>query len=167
MSSQFRAVQISWDGLGANGLSGEPDDFSHLNVALVVTGAQLRATHRLDKGMGHELAVASLAEGDWDVAFQAVDLSGNESSWSGRTTVTVSATVDAEAIQQSVDSALEQYEATVGRAVALANSVNAVANNVIVAGWETPPQEGVVDTSYWEGPDGQWWILRQAPTSPS
>lgn len=161
---EFRAAQITWDGLAANGLSGEPADFSHLNVALVPTGTTLRTTHTIDRGMGYNLAVASLAEGDFDVAFQAVDINGNVSAWGGRTTFTCSALVDAEAIQRSVDAALAPYEATVGEAVALANAASIIAQDAILEG-ETPPASGRVDISYWEGPDGQWWILREAPST--
>lgn len=163
VEAQFRAAHIYWDGLSNAGTTGRVPDFDHLGVALVREAAQLRETHVFDGPQATSMAVAGLDEGTYDVAFRAYDTQGNVSAWSARTTFTSSATVDPQDIQDAVDTALRPLEDSIGYAVGLANAVSAVSTQVLVENWETPPSEGIVDTSYWQGPDGQWWILRERP----
>lgn len=157
--SQFQAVQMTWDTLDYQGGSGVPSDFDHLGIAIVSRNGALTENYATGGPGEYSYAVASLPEGDYDLAIRSYDKQGNVSPWSGRRQFTVEVTVDAQAIQSAVDDALAPYEDTIGEAVAMAQASLNLAENTVIEN-PVPPDAGIEDVSVWKGPDGKWWILR-------
>lgn len=163
VQSAYQAMQITWDGLAADGSSGAPVDFSHLGIAVVPEGGALREMYTTDGPAGRVLTLANLAQDTYDIAIRSYDLRGNVSAWSNRVTASVTVTVDARAIQDAVDNAMSAYDDSIGAAINFAAGIQNLASDMIVYG-DWPPDEGTAGVSYWRGPDGKVWKLNTLVT---
>lgn len=158
----FQALEIVWDGLDVTGESGRPADFSHLGCSVRLEGKAPIEEYTTASPNQLSLAVAGLTPGDYEVRIRSWDVAGNVSDWSDGALVDVSATVDADSIQEAVDAALAPYDDTIGKAVEQANAMGVLMNETVKYGY-TPPSEGSVGLTYWQGPDGKWWQLKTVP----
>ena len=90
------------------------------------------------------------------VALYAVDQTGNESPWGASDTITLTAAVDPDAINKSVEEALKK-----GDAISKATRKEILdmfakmgrSGDIIDSAW--PPSRGVVGKSLWVSPDGR------------
>lgn len=156
--SAYQALQVTWDGLAANGSSGTPLDFDHLGIAVVTEGGVLTENYTTDGPAGRTLTLANLAQDTYDVALRAYDKRGNVSAWGARTTVAVTVTVDTNAIQSAVDTAMSAYDNTIGAAIDFAAGIQNLSSSLIEYG-DVPPDSGSPGVSYWCAPDGKIWKL--------
>lgn len=163
VSTAYQALQITWDGLAADGNSGTPRDFDHLGVAVVAEGGVLRETYTTDGPAGRVVTLANLRADTYDVAIRSWDKRGNVSGWSNRATVEVTVTVDTQAIQASVDRAMAAYDDSIGAAIDFASAIQNLSSSFIEIG-EVPPDSGNEGQSYWQGPDGKVWKLKTLVT---
>ena len=155
LSQRQGVLIVGWDGKSADG-GGMPADLSYLNVG--VKGPQdgamvLRGS--LVKDGQCVLAGLPLNE-PLQVALYAVDRTGNESGWGGAESITLTAAVDPDAINKSVEEALKKGDALskATRKEILDMFARMGRSGDIIDGvW--PPSRGVVGKSLWVSPDGR------------
>ena len=159
-------LQVTWDGATADGGS-MPEDLHHLEVAVTLPGtppAPGAPLTRMDPA-SRTVVVADLEAREWQVVLRAVDTVGNASPWSAPARVTLSQTVDPDAIRRQVDERIrssKEIERT-ARAQALAALVaagRAAGGDVLTTDY--PPDAGTVGSTLWVAPDGRVFRLTQA-----
>lgn len=155
LSQRQGVLVVMWDGKSADG-GGMPADLSYLNVgvkapadgALVVRGSLVR---------GGQCILAGLPLNEpLSVALYAVDRTGNESGWGASESITLTAAVDPDVINKSVEEALKKGDAlskATRKEILDMFAKMGRSGDIIDSAW--PPSRGVVGKSLWVSPDGR------------
>lgn len=153
-------LQITWDGHAADG-SGMPNDLDHLEAAVTTQGAEpTTPTVRIDPG-SRTTVVAGLPVTTHQVRLRAVDRTGNASSWSAPTTITLEQTVDEDAISKQVDDRIhnsaELDRKVTAETLKTLGGLGTAADGVLTDPY--PPDTGTPGSTLWVAPDGRIYRL--------
>ena len=155
LSQRQGVLIVAWDGKSADG-GGMPADLSYLNVG-VKTPADGALVPRGSLVKDGQCVLAGLPLNEpLQVALYAVDRTGNESAWGGTSEITLTAAVDPDAINKSVEEALKKGDAlskATRKEILEMFAKMGRSGDIIDGVW--PPSRGVVGKSLWVSPDGR------------
>lgn len=153
-------LQVTWDGHAADG-SGMPNDLDHLEAAVTTQGTEpTTPTVRIDPG-SRTTVVAGLPVTTHQVRLRAVDRTGNTSSWSAPSTITLEQTVDKDAISKQVDDRIrnsaELDKKVTAETLKTLGGLGTAADGVLTDPY--PPDTGTPGSTLWVAPDGRIYRL--------
>lgn len=166
LTQTLGVLNVTWNGLGAHD-EGMPADYDHVEVSIQIPGAEPARTTDMVKPV-QQIPVAGLAMREWEVRLRAVDTTGNKSSWSAASRLTLEQLIDAEAIGKAVDEKIKNSQAVLEAARAealksmeqLTGAMTQVAVSLVETG-PYPPDAGIVDKTQWVSPDARVFVLRK------
>ena len=182
LTQALGVVEATWNGLSADGRA-MPPDFNRIELAVGNDPTVADVYWAAMTEDRYRFIVAGLPKGTWYMRLRALDIEGNASAWSAASNITVTSSVDVDAITAEVkagldtnaiaqlaadraEQLLDQRLSTVDKDIAdarqdirdqmtsLSESIATIAEALVVGG-PYPPDTGEVGKTVWISPDAR------------